>query len=730
MSPVPTATKSTASNDTDTPLAQGRFLVGSLLLLAAIAASGVLTYQQIAGANIPGCGPGSACGELARSAWGRVPVVDWPVSFLGLAYFVSLFVAWIALRGALSGAGAVRWLVRLGALASIVFIGVMVSKGLICPYCLVAHLANLAFVALVEVTGRTRGAGSGARETTSAGAAGVGGASLLRWQGASALTIAFLSGTLVIAVANQQAAKTAGKQDAADFDASMQEMLRAAGGQTQPASTTPATHTTPTTATPSQPQTLTQQPSEVPPSEPAPAIPPVARQDDSTATSTTPATPPSTTVQTPATPTTTSSTPSATPPATPPAAPVLRSTTLVQPAGFTGRHRWGPEKAGIRIVMYTGYQCPDCRTMDTQVKQVLAQWPDLVNFSIKHFPMSNVCNTHMGQSNMHPNACWAARAAEAAAIVGGFDGFERMHNWLYSRGGAFTEPELRQGLAQLGFEPNYFISLLNSPQTLAPIQAEIEEAMRYGLSHTPMIFINGVELKGWRTPNALVRAVDVLAATNPEKRGPENDRPPNAADKAIADWREAPQQSWPSRQKPWALGPETAQVKIQVFGDLQEPNTAEVDQIIRNAMAGRDDIRYEYRYFPADQSCNPHVQRSPYPLGCRAARVAETAGQLGGDQAYWRMHEWLMANQRNFSDASVRAFVSSLRLDPATFMAALEGDGAPEVAKAISDDISIGQRLHMTSLPRIYINGKVVARWNLPGEFILERIIEEAAIAR
>jgi protein-disulfide isomerase len=168
-------------------------------------------------------------------------------------------------------------------------------------------------------------------------------------------------------------------------------------------------------------------------------------------------------------------------------------------------------------------------------------------------------------------------------------------------------------------------------------------------------------------------------------------------------------------------------VKIQIFGDLQEPSTAQIDRTVRDAMAGREDIRYEFRYFPADQSCNPHVQRSPYPLGCKAARIAEAAGQLGGPDVYWRMHDWLMSNQQQFTDANLRAFAPTIGLSPDVLLATTE---STQVSEAIAGDVSIGQRLHITSIPRVSVNGKLVARWNLTGEFIMARVIEEAAMGR
>src|SRR6185503_1251954 len=167
------------------------------------------------------------------------------------------------------------------------------------------------------------------------------------------------------------------------------------------------------------------------------------------------------------------------------------------------------------------------------------------------------------------------------------------------------------------------------------------------------------ELKNWNVlPDALPKAIAALAAANPAPAGPESDRPPRAADKAVADWRESIAMAWASRKQPWTIVPEDAPVRIMLFGDYLEPGTATADRTIRDAIAGRGDIRYEFRYYPIDQSCNSYVPRTMFPNACRAAAAAEAAGQIGGMEAFWRMHEWLLTHQAEVSqsgDAAIRA---------------------------------------------------------------------------
>ncbi len=136
----------------------------------------------------------------------------------------------------------------------------------------------------------------------------------------------------------------------------------------------------------------------------------------------------------------------------------------------------GPEVAPIRIVMFTGYQCPDCRKMEPQVAELLKSRKD-ISVSIKHFPFCPDCNRHT-PTNMQANGCWAARAAEAAGILKGTDGFKKMHEWLFSRAGSFTNVELSAKLAELGWDANEFTMTMQGPTTLRNVQTDIEEATK------------------------------------------------------------------------------------------------------------------------------------------------------------------------------------------------------------------------------------------------------------
>ena len=130
------------------------WLLGLLFILVAVVFSGLLSLKQLGfiGDSLPGCGPKSACGALTSGPFGRIPGIGWPVSYLGLSWFLGLTVAWLLARRGLQMS--IVWLIRLGAVGSLGFVLIMVAKGQICPYCLVVHLGNFAFWIVVETARR------------------------------------------------------------------------------------------------------------------------------------------------------------------------------------------------------------------------------------------------------------------------------------------------------------------------------------------------------------------------------------------------------------------------------------------------------------------------------------------------------------------------------------------------------------------------------------------------
>jgi len=618
-------------------VADGAFAGGLVCLGFALAMTLMLVLDHFGRLSLQGCGPGSPCAAAAASWWGKVPGTAWPISFVGLAYFAGLLVAWLASRRGM--ATALRYLVRLGVALSVMYVVVMVVQGHVCGYCLMLHLANLGIWLCSE---RCR-----------------------RKTGGTLLPIFIGGGVFLMVSAGLYAAESHKRQ----LVEQTQEQRRQESVKNIIAATSQKAQAAANAA-----DATTQHPE--------------ANQADDEMR----------------------------PPWT---------------GAFTGRYRWGPEQAKVRIVMLTDYQCPDCRRVEGEVMAMLRQQDD-VSLSIKHFPMCADCNPHFRNNNFHPNACWAARAAEAAGMLRGNDGFWQMHGWLFARKGSFTNDVLLGGLREMGYDPQEFISVMKSQATLELVQSDIDQAIWLGLHFTPMVFINGVELKGVFAHNAVPRTVRQVLATNPPPMTAYHDQPPPAVEKYVSDWRDQRVRRMPPDPHPWATGPADAKVQIVMWADYQEKYTAVADQAIRAWMAGRSDVRYTFRHFPFNQACNPVVSRSAHPLACRAAAAAEAAGRLDGVEGYWKMHDWLMSHQREFNDATLRRAATQMGLDADALFRTMSD---PDVAAAIEEDARAAQKqkqsrssmLYRGGIPTIYVNGKVIPRWRLGEKPILDRILNEAA---
>ncbi|MBU0637434.1 MAG: thioredoxin domain-containing protein [Planctomycetes bacterium] len=606
--------------------------VGALALLVAAGTALVLALKNLDAVSLPGCGPGSACDQVAASAWSKIPVINWPVSFVGVAYFLALLTVWGGTRA--STPPLLRLVVRCGVVASLGFTIIMLVEGHICQYCVAAHAGNLVFWLTLESV-RSRMAAPASRTLGTVG-------------------LVFVLASFALGVAHWRQNQALAERGERELSKSIGEIIAATSQKT------------------------------------------AAMVDPASVTTTHPATT-----------------------ATNEASPDAVETT---PQGFTGRYRWGPEQAPLRLVLFTDYQCVDCNRIEREIRLLLEERDD-ISVSLKHFPMCNDCNPRFAERNPHANACWAARAAEAAGILRGNDAFWEMHHWLFDRHGSFTRAQLLEGLRELGYDATEFTRVMTGPETLARVEADIQEALTLGLHFTPMIFINGVEFKGWYAKDAVVRAVQSVAATNPPPMTAAHDQPPTASEKYVADWREQRVRRLPADNRTWTRGATDAAVRIVVWGDYQEPFTAQADGIIRAFLEQRADASYAFRHYPVDQGCNPEVKSTMHPQACLAARAAEAAGALGGAEGYWRMHDWLMDHQDGLNAKTLREAVPQLGLEADVFFATLD-DAA--VATAIVEDVHAAKQLGLRSIPMVFVNEKWVPRWLREGDRVLERILEEA----
>ena len=182
-----------------------------------------------------------------------------------------------------------------------------------------------------------------------------------------------------------------------------------------------------------------------------------------------------------------------------------------------------------------------------------------------------------------------------------------------------------------------------------------------------------------------------------------------------------PVRTMPHDSSPWVVERTGAVTDVVIWGDYQEPYTAELDGRVRAVVADNPAVRYFFRHYPIDQSCNPATPQTKHPLACRAAQAAEAAGRLGGNDLYWRMHAWLMGNQSGFNDETLRAAAVGMGLDADALFTEMD---STEVAQAIGEDAAAGKSFGLRGVPFFFVGGRYVPYWRLKGQRLAEHIIE------
>jgi protein-disulfide isomerase len=135
-------------------------------------------------------------------------------------------------------------------------------------------------------------------------------------------------------------------------------------------------------------------------------------------------------------------------------------------------------------------------------------------------------------------------------------------------------------------------------------------------------------------------------------------------------------------------------------------------------------IRYTFKNFPGDKSCNDKLYKTFFEFGCLTARAAEAAGKLGGEAAYWKMHDWLMNNPKPMGLDTIKKAARAIGLDSDAVVTAMND---PAVTAAIQEDIAAGNAIGVGQIPAVYVNGKFLKNWKRDNDIVLERVIDDAA---
>ena len=147
----------------------------------------------------------------------------------------------------------------------------------------------------------------------------------------------------------------------------------------------------------------------------------------------------------------------------------------------------GSESAAITVVEYSDFECPYCSRGYQTVQEVRKTYGDKVRFVFKHMPL-----------DFHPKAMPAAKMFEAIARQSSEKAYKfhdivfENQNDLKSKG----EGYLKEVAKKVGADLKKVEKDLADATLMDRINADMEEAKKFGITGTPGYIINGVSLKG------------------------------------------------------------------------------------------------------------------------------------------------------------------------------------------------------------------------------------------
>jgi protein-disulfide isomerase len=156
----------------------------------------------------------------------------------------------------------------------------------------------------------------------------------------------------------------------------------------------------------------------------------------------------------------------------------------------------GSASARVTLVEFSDFQCPFCHRFAATLRKIEEAYGDSVLIVYRQFPIASI----------HP---FAMKAAEASLCANEQGKFWELHDKMFGDQTRLSVGDLTQKAADLGLDGPRFTSCLQTSRYAKQVEKDIEEASRLGVSGTPALFVNGVEIRGGAVPfETVASAID------------------------------------------------------------------------------------------------------------------------------------------------------------------------------------------------------------------------------
>ena len=151
-----------------------------------------------------------------------------------------------------------------------------------------------------------------------------------------------------------------------------------------------------------------------------------------------------------------------------------------------------------------------------------------------------------------------------------------------------------------------------------------------------------------------------------------------------------------------ATGPSSAAVEIYIFSDFECPYCREEASVLRQRIDPKyaKDVRLIFKDFPLE-AIHPWA---------RTAAIAGRCVQQQNEQAFWKFHDWIYANQKTINQQNVHeqlnGFAKQEHLDQIKWNACLAD---PANDRKVTATLAEGRQLGVEQTPTLFVNGRLLS---------------------
>ena len=166
----------------------------------------------------------------------------------------------------------------------------------------------------------------------------------------------------------------------------------------------------------------------------------------------------------------------------------------------------GNKDAKYTLVEYSDFQCPYCSKGFQNVEALRKKYGASLRFVYKHMPL-----------NFHPNAMPAAQYLEAVAIQSPEKAWT-FHDKMFSNQDKLGEPFFKDTAKELGLNVKKLEEDAKSQAVKDKIEADINEAKKFGFTGTPGFLLNGIPVRGAYPVTFFDSIIERIDAKSPDQK--------------------------------------------------------------------------------------------------------------------------------------------------------------------------------------------------------------------